>query len=61
MLTHADRYKNYEASYAKGLGVINEKDYGSIDSASESTSSVANIKADLSSVEEVPDDEEISE
>lgn len=54
-------YKNYEASYAKGLGVINEKDYGSIGSGSESSSSVANIKADLSSGEEGLDDAEISE
>ncbi|KAK3372643.1 hypothetical protein B0H63DRAFT_401399 [Podospora didyma] len=47
-------YKNYESSYAKGLTVIHEKDYGFIASATESTSSVAEIKQGP----ELQDDEE---
>ncbi|KAK4155970.1 hypothetical protein C8A00DRAFT_41446 [Chaetomidium leptoderma] len=35
-------FKNYEAAYAQGLA-INDKDYGSIPSAAQSTSSVARI------------------
>ncbi|KAK0713296.1 hypothetical protein B0T26DRAFT_717021 [Lasiosphaeria miniovina] len=47
-------YKNYESSYAKGLTVIYEKDYGSVSSMAESTSSVAEIKPEnaLSSIDE---------
>ncbi|KAK3346880.1 hypothetical protein B0T25DRAFT_290014 [Lasiosphaeria hispida] len=37
-------FKNYETAYAKGLAVVEEKRYGSFDSGSESTSSVASIK-----------------
>ncbi|KAK4033646.1 hypothetical protein C8A01DRAFT_39879 [Parachaetomium inaequale] len=36
-------FKNYEAAYAKGLA-IDDKEYGSIPSAAQSTSSVARIK-----------------
>lgn len=47
-------YKNYESSYAKGLTVIYEKDYGSVSSMAESASSVAEIKPEngLSSIDE---------
>ncbi|KAK0725509.1 hypothetical protein B0H67DRAFT_551067 [Lasiosphaeris hirsuta] len=37
-------FKNYETAYAKGLTVVDEKRYGSFESGSESTSSVATIK-----------------
>jgi hypothetical protein len=42
-LTSENRFKNYEAAYAQGL-VIKNKDYGSIPSASQSTSSVSRIQ-----------------
>jgi hypothetical protein len=38
----ACRFKNYEAAYKQGR--VNDKDYGSISSAAQSTSSVAPIK-----------------
>ena len=44
MADRPHRYKNYEAAYAKGLAVTDSKNYGATDSASESNSSIAQIK-----------------
>jgi hypothetical protein len=59
----ATRFKNYEATFAKGSASM-DKDYGSIPSAAQSTSSVAQIKPgdSLASMEKFEnDDDEDSE
>lgn len=54
------RFKNYEAAYAKGLTVIEDKDYGSMPSATASTSSVIPTKTETNhSWAEDPSDKDV--
>ncbi|KAK0611942.1 hypothetical protein B0T14DRAFT_571789 [Immersiella caudata] len=50
-------YKNYESAYAKGLAMVGEKNYGSMDNISESSSSDSTLKPQNATPEAEEDDE----
>ena len=54
-------YKNYETAYAKGLAMMDEKNYGSMDNVSESSSGDSSLKhpTAMVTVEEVEEDPEV--
>jgi len=58
LLTPLCRYKNYEAAYAKGLALMEEKNYGSMDNVSESSLSDASLKPPHNGMPTVEEEEE---
>jgi hypothetical protein len=51
-------YKNYESAYAKGLAMVGEKNYGSMDNVSESSSSDSTLKPQNATTDVEEEEEE---